>query len=178
MRLSQTVRTLNALMAIILMGIVTGAYYQQYVRHETPCPLCLLQRLAMIGASVGVLMNLRFGIRMRYTAFTLLSALFGGVVAGRQICLHICPGFPVFGYPVFGLSLYTWSFIAFFCTVVGVMILLFLYMPDQSIKQSLNWFEKFAFFMVLLLTFANVITTLIECGLGPCVDLPWPQPTS
>lgn len=170
------VRTFNALMALVLMGIICAAFYQQYFRHETPCPLCLLQRLGMIGAACGALMNLRFGIQMRHYALILLATFFGGITAGRQILLHICPGFPVFGIPVFGMGLYTWSFITFFCTAFATVVFLFFYSSEQSRQLKMNGFEKFAFGVVMLLTVANLIMVLFECGLGYCIDVPWPQP--
>src|SRR5438309_1966573 len=119
-------RTLNAALAIILMLILSAAYYQQYFKHETPCPLCLLQRLGMIGVAFGAVLNLRFGIQPLHYGFSLLSAFFGGSVSVRQILLHICPGSPIFGYPVFGLSLYTWAFFTFCASIVAMILLLFL----------------------------------------------------
>lgn len=169
-------RTLNALLALVLMGILLAAYYQQYFKHELPCPLCILQRLGMIGVSIGAIMNLRFGIHTKHYAVSLLSAFVGGSVSVRQILLHICPGSPVFGIPVFGLNLYTWAFVAFCCSVLAIIGLLFLYSEKEESKLPLNWLEKLAFFAVILLTLANFITTLNECSLGFCKDVPWPQP--
>ena len=170
------VRTLNALFALVLMGVLTGAYYQQFFRHETPCPLCLLQRLGMIGVAIGALMNLRFGISVKHYALSLLAAFFGGAVSTRQILLHVCPGFPVFGYPVFGMGLYTWAFIVFCSSVLAVIGLLFLYSPKDQSNIPMNLFEKCVFGLVFLLILLNCITTLMECGMGFCVDVPWPQP--
>jgi uncharacterized BrkB/YihY/UPF0761 family membrane protein len=121
-------------------------------------------------------MHLRFGVQMRFYAFSLLSALFGGAISLRQISLHICPEFPVFGYPVFGLSLYTWAFITFVCCLFVIIVLLFSYAPEEAAPMKLNALEKLAFFAVILLTVANIATTYLQCDLGPCVDLPWPQP--
>jgi len=170
------IRTLNALMIFVIMGVLLGAYYQQYFKHEVPCPLCILQRLAMIGICMGLLLNLRFGIKLKYYGLSFLSAIVGAIVAGRQICLHICPGFPIFGIPVFGLSLYTWSFLVFAFSILALVVFLFLYSPDQTKKRSLNFFEHSAFFVIFILTTLNLFTTYKECGFGPCEDVPWPQP--
>ena len=169
-------RTLNALMVIVLMAILSSAYYQQYFKHELPCPLCILQRLGMIGVATGALMNLRFGIQMRHYGVSLLSAFFGGTVALRQISLHVCPNFPVFGIPVFGMSLYTWSFVAFCSAALAIIVMLFLYSAKDNLKVPMNWLAKSAFLLVFVLTLLNFITTFDECGLGPCQDVPWPQP--
>lgn len=165
-------RDLNALIIVIIGGILLGAFGVQIFMHEQPCPLCLLQRLGMIGVATGALLNIWFGVRMSHYGLMLLSALMGGFVALRQISLHVCPAFPKFGLPVLGLSLYTWSFIIFVCVVLAVALLLFLYDPKDSLEQppSLNGWSKFAFGLIFLVTFANIITTLFQCGFGPCVD--------
>lgn len=170
------VRSGNAVMILVLMGILTAAYYQQHFKQELPCPLCILQRAGMIGVAIGCLLNLRFGIRIAHYAFSLLSTLIGGAVAVRQICLHICPGFPIFGIPVYGLSLYTWSFITFCCVFFIIILFLFFYSPKDEKKIPLNWLDKIAFLSVFILTVANCITTLDQCGVGFCQDVVWPSP--
>jgi disulfide bond formation protein DsbB len=170
------IRTLNALLVLVLMGVLLSAYYQQFFKHEMPCPLCILQRLGMIGVSVGLLMNLRFGIRPEHYALSLLSAFMGGAVSIRQILLHICPGFPVFGIPVFGLSLYTWAFIVFCCSALAIIGFLFFYSPKDKSSTQMNYFEIFTFGLVFTITLMNFFTTFYECGVGFCLDVPWPQP--
>lgn len=170
------VRFLNVLLALILMGTLSGAYYQQYFKHELPCPLCMLQRLAMFSIAIGALLNLRFGIRPQHYAVSLLGAFFGASVSLRQIALHVCPGFPVFGIPVFGLALYTWAFIVFCCSILGIILLLFLYSPVEKKVVHISLLEKITFCIVFVLLLANFITTFDECGLGFCSDVPWPQP--
>lgn len=163
-------RNVNSLMIIVLCGVLTSAFGVQFILHEEPCPLCMLQRLGMIGVATGALFNLVFGIHTSHYAFALLSSLTGGFVALRQISLHVCPGTPVFGLPVLGLSLYTWSFIVFACCVLGVAVLLFLYEPrdSQSPPEKLNWLAKFAIGYLTLITAMNVATTFMQCGFGPC----------
>lgn len=163
-------RSLNVLLVLIIGGILLGAYSVQFFLHEEPCPLCMLQRLGMIGVTMGALLNLKFGIRMSHYGLSLISALMGGVVALRQISLHACPGFPEFGLPVLGLSLYTWSFLVFACVVFGIAVLLFLYNPEESVKpqERLNFLSKFAFGLIFLVTVANILTTYLQCGFGPC----------
>lgn len=165
-------RNLNALIIIIISGVLLSAYGVQFLWHEQPCPLCLLQRIGMISVAVAALLNIRFGVKMSHYALALLSALFGGFVALRQISLHVCPGFPEFGLPVLGLSLYTWSFIVFVCVVLAVAFLLFLYNPDEErqVPPPLNAWSKLAYGLIFTVAVANIITTLLQCGLGPCVD--------
>lgn len=168
--MTKIARFLNALFILTISAVLLLAYGVQFLEHEVPCPLCMLQRLGMIGVATGALMNLRFGIKMSHYGISLLSCLAGGSVALRQISLHVCPGFATFGMPVLGLSLYTWSFIVFACSVLAISILLFLYNPkeDSSSKPSMNFFEKLSFSVIFVICGLNVITTYLQCGFGPC----------
>ena len=163
---------INGLIIIILSGVLLSAYGVEFFWHEVPCPLCLLQRLCMISAAIGCLLNMRFGIHMSHYGLILLSALAGGTVALRQISLHVCPGFPQFGFPVLGLSLYTWSFVVFVCIGLAVAGLLFLYDPLKDKAESFRFskFGTFVFSLLFIVTAANVITTFLHCGLGPCQE--------
>jgi disulfide bond formation protein DsbB len=161
-------RFLNTLMIFVLVAILASAYYQQFSKHEEPCPLCLLQRLGMIGVATGAFLNLRFGIRPVFYGISILSALGGGAVSIRQILLHVCPGSPTFGTPVFGLGLYTWAFLAFAASLLGISFLLMMYHPTFK-AAKMNLLEKFAAFLLILITFSNMITTFLECGFGVCV---------
>lgn len=165
-------KNLNALIIVTITGILLGAYGVQFFGHEDPCPLCMLQRLGMMSVAASLLLNIQFGIRMSHYALALLSSLMGGLVALRQISLHVCPGFPKFGFPVLGLSLYTWSFIVFVCCVLAVALLLFLYDPKDKPEgdQAINLWGKTAFVLILLVTIANIATTFMQCGWGPCQD--------
>lgn len=168
------VRISHSLLILVLMGVVSAAFYQQFTSQGPPCPLCLLQRLGMIGVATGAWMNLRLGVQIKHYALSLLSGLIGASVSVRQILLHICPGFPVFGYPVLGFGLYTWAFIVFCCSILVLLILLFLYRSTQAAIVKIHWFDKFAFLVLALITIADVVLSLNLCGYGPCADVPWP----
>lgn len=165
-------RSLNTLWIFIICGVLVAGYFVQFFKHELPCSLCLLQRLSMIGVAMGPLLNLRFSVYSSHYAVSILSALFGGFVSLRQISLHICPGFLSFGEPIFGLKLYTWALIVFSCSIFVATILLFLQTASLPNKQKvqMNAFERMAFWFVLIVTAANVVTTFQACGLGTCLD--------
>lgn len=165
-------RDLNALLIIILSIVLLSAFGVQFIWHESPCPLCMLQRLGMIGVAAGAALNILFGTRMSHYGLMLLSSLMGGFVALRQISLHVCPGFGEFGLPVLGLSLYTWSFIVFVCVVLYVALLLFLYDPEESMQEPppVNLWSKSALYLIIFIALANMITTFMQCGIGPCSD--------
>ncbi len=163
-------RIANILFVYVLSAVLLGGYVYQYIKNEDPCPLCLLQRLGMIGVGGAILLNLRFGIKAEHYGLAILSAMVGRLVALRQISLHICVGSPSFGDPVFGLDLYVWSFIVFNCCIFSCAVLLILYgfFKNQDYSPLWRTGEKSAFWVLSFLTGANIVTTLIECGLSPC----------
>lgn len=165
-------KNFNSLIILTIVGILLSAYGVQLFMHEQPCPLCMLQRLGMIGVATSLLLNLQFGIHTTHYALGLLSSLVGGSIALRQIALHICYGFPTFGEPVLGLSLYTWSFIIFACCIFAIALLLILYGENRNASERNVWnvLTNSAFLALFLITLANVITTFIKCSWGPCED--------
>ncbi len=164
-------RWLNFLFILVLCAILLAAYWYQFAMQMKPCPLCLLQRLGMIGIATALLMNLRFGIKVEHYGLALLSALLGRLVSLRQIGLHICPTFPAYGQPVFGYDLYVWAFIVFTCSIFSCAVLLIIYgySKSQSYPPTWNLPEKALFGLVLLLVLANTVTALRDCGLTNCL---------
>ncbi|MES2272566.1 MAG: disulfide bond formation protein B [Chlamydiota bacterium] len=163
-------RILNALFIFVLCGVLLAAYSYQVIKSEDPCPLCLLQRLGMIGIATALLLNLRFGIKMEHYGLGILSALLGRIVSLRQISLHVCPAFPTFGEPVFGYDLYVWAFIVFTFAIFSIAILLMIsgFTKNHEVHPRWGILEKTAFGLVALITLGNTITTFLECGLSPC----------
>jgi hypothetical protein len=94
-------------------------------------------------------------------------------VAGRQVLLHILPGDPGFGSPLLGLHLYTWSFIAFAAVggILAAMLVLdaqFAPLSQPPVRLPLSRFAGAVVWLFLAVAAANVATTLLLCGLGPC----------
>ncbi|WP_254498763.1 disulfide bond formation protein B, partial [Salmonella enterica] len=73
------------------------------VRHELPCPICLLQRDGLIIAGFGVLFNLCFGLRGIHYGIVIIGSILTGVMSSRQLCLHIMTGDTGYGSAFFGL---------------------------------------------------------------------------
>lgn len=160
-------RFLNALVILIISGVILSAFGVQIFLGEEPCPLCYLQRAGMIGVAFALALNLKFGIRPQHYGLALLFTLVGGAVALRQISLHVCPQFPTFGSPVLGMSLYTWSFLVFVCSVFAIALMLLLYRRDQEDVPVEKW-SLFAIGLIFFVTVANVLSTLLQCGFGSC----------
>lgn len=164
-------RTLNLLIMLVLGGILIASFGVQLFLHEEPCPLCLTQRLCMVGVGLSALMNLRFGIKPSHYALFLFNALVGGGIALRQIVLHICLNFPTFGSPMLGLSLYTWSFVIFCCVVLATALLLLLLRPEEPVTTPpFNTLEKIAALLFVLIILGNIATAFHLCGFGICPE--------
>lgn len=167
----KAIRFLNTLWIFILCFVLTGATIYRFELHEDPCPLCLLQRLSMIGIGVAVFMNLRFGIKLKHYALALAFTIFGGSVSLRQIALHVCPQFSTFGTSIFGLELFTWAFLVFAGSLAGLMLLLFLQPTDGRLHEKphkLHLLEKVAGGYLFIAALYNTIMIYFLCGFGPC----------
>ncbi len=54
-------------MMFVIAAILTAAMVFQYYGGEIPCPLCLLQRVAMFGVCFGIIMHFQHGPSARNT---------------------------------------------------------------------------------------------------------------
>ena len=80
--------TLNDLflfaMMLTIAAILTTAMILQYYGGEIPCPLCLLQRVAMFGVCFGIMLDFHHGRSARVLAALTLTALLAVATAGCQ----------------------------------------------------------------------------------------------
>jgi disulfide bond formation protein DsbB len=158
--------------AWVLLAILAAAFIAQFAAGEPPCPLCVMQRIAMMMAALGpcytLLMAQREGLSQRAIAIGagigILASLLGAAISIRQVLLHILPGDPGFGSPMFGYHLYTWAAIAFACNIAAAGMQLL----------GLQWFSGSAAFrppMVRLtamalgvMLVANILSVIAEAG--------------
>ncbi len=172
-------RTLNSIGLLVICGILMAAYAYQFTLDELPCPLCLLQRVALVMVAFGLCLNLIYGAKPHHYGIMLISAVYGASVSARQILLHIVPGTGSYGSPVLGLHYYTWAGICFFLVILGTAIMLLfegqyknLYDEPAHERFGGHKLAKFAFLLALALTVGNAVTTLLECGPMVCADPP------
>lgn len=166
---------LNRIELAGILLVLMGAFTFQFILHELPCPLCLLQRLGFIGMAVGLCMNLRFGFRPSHYAMTLLSAAFTACVALRQISLHIIPGTGHYGSAIFGWHLYTWSFVVAAIVIVFTTIILSIdrqYVDLRNTKPHWRTIGHVLLIVAFLLALGNGISTYMECGIDFCPENP------
>ena len=88
----------NLLGAGIVVGLLTYAYYAQYIQGYNPCPLCIFQRVALFPvAGVFVLAGLHnpTGVASRvYAVLGVLTAGLGAFTAGWHVYVQYTPNPP------------------------------------------------------------------------------------
>ncbi len=76
------------LLGIICLALIGGALYMQIVLDEAPCPLCILQRYALLlialFAFIGAAMPGKRSVTV-FEALVVLSALGGMAAAGNHV---------------------------------------------------------------------------------------------
>ncbi|CEO38258.1 disulfide bond formation protein B [Photobacterium kishitanii] len=170
---NKNVALLNALGLLGITFVLLMASVLQVVLNELPCPLCLLQRLGFMLVMFGFMLNVVYGPQQRHYGILIIGALFGAATALRQVSLHVIPGTPGFGSPVFGIHYYTWAFILFSLTIVGVAVLQLLWNKDWNNNDyKMNRFGKFVCLVAIFAVVVNVVSTFIECGPYQCPDNP------
>ncbi|OBU16752.1 hypothetical protein AYY19_14960 [Photobacterium aquimaris] len=170
---NKNVALLNALGLLGITFVLLMASVLQVVLNELPCPLCLLQRLGFMLVMFGFMLNVVYGPQQRHYGILIIGALFGAATALRQVSLHVIPGTPGFGSPVFGIHYYTWAFILFSLTIVGVAVLQLLWNKNWNNNDyKMNRFGKFVCLLAIFAVAVNVISTFIECGPYQCPDNP------
>lgn len=106
-------RFLNTLGILGIVAVLGSSLYYQFVVGDHPCKLCQLQRVCMIGVTLGAVLNLMLGMRVRHYAVSIMFAVSGALASFRHILINACPypgEPPGFGPTVLGLHTYTWAF--------------------------------------------------------------------
>jgi disulfide bond formation protein DsbB len=115
------------LLGVICLALIGGALYMQVVLGEAPCPLCILQRYALLFIAIFAFIGAAMPGRRSTTVLeglTVLSAIGGIVAAGRHVYILANPnescGLDVLQPIVDGLPLASWFPLGFqvdgFCT--------------------------------------------------------------
>jgi disulfide bond formation protein DsbB len=168
--------TLNALSLYAVALVLAAAFAAQWLLHELPCPLCLLQRIQFAVLAIGPIMNIRWGPRPSHYALSLLATAAGAGFSTRQVLLHIMPGDAGYGTALFGYHYYTLALIGF---VIAIVLLAAMLLFDRQFDKegtapeaATGAFAAVAAWLVIGLTGLNVASTLLECGFAHCADNP------
>lgn len=157
---------------LAVCGVLLGAFGAQFLGNELPCPLCILQRMAMLLCAAGPAWLLATSWRREVDArdyarcygASVVAALVGAVIACRQVLLHIAPGDPGYGGTVLGYHLYTWALVVF-ATVVAVSGLhLFLLAPERAERLPFAQAARAAVALLIAIAAANAVAVFVEEG--------------
>ncbi len=159
---------------IALAAILTAAMILQYGYHELPCPLCLLQRVAIFGICFALMLQDRQGDRVRCIGLGIVSALFLLIVSARQTLLDICP-LPERSYvgsAVLGLHMPVWSVLVALAVIAAFAVQLAALGGGESREEAssplLARIAAIAGLYVTALCAINLVSAILQCGLGAC----------
>jgi disulfide bond formation protein DsbB len=159
---------------VAVCGVLLGAFAVQLGSGELPCPLCSLQRMAMLLCVLGpafIITRVRHGgptdcdFAAGYGA-SVLAAVVGAAISGRQVLLHIVPGHDTgFGEPVLGLHLYTWAFVVFVTVLIvsGMNLVFITAMRPRDVR--FGKLSAIVLGLVAIVTLANAASMLALEGL-------------
>ena len=145
----------------VLILVLFGGYFIEFIWHHQPCALCYLQRLGMVLASLCLLINLK-NPSSKSLGVCLLSALFGALVALRHNSLKFCCGGSM-QPQVLGKTLPIWAFYVFGFSMIAVAILLLFKDRDSLLPQKSTIF-RVAFILISFVLLVGIISTLLSKG--------------
>jgi disulfide bond formation protein DsbB len=169
---------LNDLFMLAMMAtmaaILTTAMILQYDGGEIPCPLCLLQRVAMFGVCFGIVRHFRDGPSARNDGFAMLFALLLLIVSARQTLLDIAPrpGHSYIGSAVLGLHMPMWSVIIAAAILLAYATKLAVvggeHLQDPQPSPALDRVARLLSLYVIAICLINFASVFVQCGAGAC----------
>jgi disulfide bond formation protein DsbB len=170
--------TLNDLFLLAMMltiaAILTVAMILQYYGGEIPCPLCLLQRVAMFGVCFGIILHFRHGYSAQNTGVSMLFALFLLIVSARQTLLDIYPrpGHSYIGSAIMGLHMPVWSVVIAVAILTAFAIKLAVLggedLRDPQPSPALGRVARLLGLYLVAIALINFASAIAQCGLGSC----------
>lgn len=161
-------------MLAVVAAILTAAMVMQYAFGELPCPLCLLQRVALFGVAFAVILALREDDTARVTGLGLVFSIFLLIVSVRQTLLDIYPrpGHEYIGSAVLGLHMPVWSVLIALALIAAYTLKLVVfgdaqrahltaYPPLRPVASALSIY-------VIVLCAINLGSVVVQCGLDQC----------
>ncbi|HEY3144373.1 MAG TPA: disulfide bond formation protein B [Acidimicrobiales bacterium] len=155
--------------------VLLGGFGMQFGKSEMPCPLCILQRMAMMLCALGGAYIIRKATKGPVSAsdlatgygLSIVAAIAGMVMSGRQVLLHILPDAAGYGDPFLGLHLYTWAFITFTIAILAAAVNLIFaadVTPEAPASSSTEWVSKAVLGLLGAVIAANALVVFAEEG--------------
>jgi disulfide bond formation protein DsbB len=161
------------LYAVLLASVMAFAF--QFYYNELPCPLCMLQRMGLLLAAFGFMLNFKYGFKASHYGFSLFGLLLMMAVGMRQVFLHIVPGSGSYGSSFLGLHLYTWVVLMGVLGIFYIAVVLLCHnrdVVDAPLSKSAKIWGNIAGYGILVLVLLNLINAFMICGFGGCPDNP------
>ncbi|WP_019409006.1 disulfide bond formation protein B [Pseudomonas psychrophila] len=164
-------------MMAVIAGILTTAMTLQYVGGELPCPLCLLQRAAMLGVCFGIIQQFRHGFSFANTGISLFFSVFLLIVSVRQTLLDIYPrpGHEYVGSAVLGLHMPVWSVIIAVCLIIAFALQLIVWGANTPSKlkplaqyRVLSTIALVLSLYVIAVGLINFVSVGVQCKFNQC----------
>jgi disulfide bond formation protein DsbB len=170
--------TLNDLflfaMMLTIAAILTVAMVLQYYGGEIPCPLCLLQRVAMFGVCFGIMLHFRHGTSARNDGLSMLFALLLLIISVRQTLLDIYPrpGHSYIGSAILGLHMPVWSVVIATAILLAFAIKLAVlgdgHRHDPQPSPALGRLARLLSLYVIMICLINFGSVFVQCGVDAC----------
>jgi len=161
-------RNLNLVAIVILCFSMGFGFFVEFCEGQTPCILCFLQRIIIMGMAISLYLNLLIGVKARHYGFALIWSLAGLACSLRHMAINICKEVP-FGAYLFGpYRLYTWSFLLFFFSIFALALLLCIDKKTWIFpkKQKKDGVVYIAATLLLLMLGTGFFSALNNCGWG------------
>ena len=161
-------------MMLIMAAVLTTAMVFQYHGGEIPCPLCLLQRVAMFGVCFGAILHFRHGYCARHDGASMLSALLLLIISTRQTLLDIYPrpGHSYIGSAVLGLHMPVWSIVIAVAILLAFAIKLTVLggegLRDRQTSPALGRVAQGLSLYVVAICLINLGSVIVQCGADAC----------
>jgi disulfide bond formation protein DsbB len=175
-------RLVLMLMLLTLAAILTAAMILQYAFGQIPCPLCLLQRVAMFGCCFGLIRQLRaHGSEQgsdqeseRGSGISLVFAVLLLVISARQTLLDLFPrpDHSYIGQAVLGMHMPVWSVFVAVALVLGFAIRFALFGAPRAAPGTggflMGGCARGLEIYVVFICAINFLSVVLQCGLGQC----------
>jgi len=165
------------LLALIIVSVsLSITMIIQIACHQIPCPLCLLQRLGLLGMGVGLISAFRRDYSPAHIGAVMVFSLYLLMVGVRQSLNNIVarPGHHWIGGTILGLHLPVWAVI----TAFGLLLLCaaaLLVAPRSaqpfSAEKACPLIHRLGVFMsacLIMLCGMNLLMVFLQCGVGIC----------
>jgi disulfide bond formation protein DsbB len=159
-------RQINALALLVVCASLICSLIWQGLAAGYACPMCTSQRMALVLAGVGLLLNVRLGPSPMHYAMTIAAALVGMALSGWS-ALQPAGQEAIFA----GLRLHSWAFLVF--CVLAVFSLLMQTLDrrwgDNALRRTSSLLGTVVMALFLVAVLASAVGTTMDCGVSACL---------